>query len=165
MLPRMPFPIQIVLLRPEIPHNTGAIGRLCVDLDCPLHLIRPLGFALTSSWVKRAGMDYWTHLDLHLHDNWDAYLETVRPTRLFFASTRGSRSLYDCTFAAGDVLVFGNESSGLPEEFYARYQEDLFRIPMPGPHARSLNLANAVSVAAYEALRQLATRGQVLGVR
>ncbi len=155
----MPLPLHIVLLRPEIPHNTGAIGRLCVDLDCPLHLIRPLGFALTSNWVKRAGMDYWTHLDLHLHDNWEAFLETVRPSRLFFASTRGNRSLYDCTFAAGDTLVFGNESSGLPEEFYPRYCDDLFRIPMPGPHARSLNLANATAVAAYEALRQMSRQG------
>ena len=150
----MGLPLQIVLLRPEIPHNTGAIGRLCVDLDCPLHLIRPLGFALTSSWVRRAGMDYWTHLDLHVHDNWDVFLETVRPTHLFFASTRGSRSLYDCQFMTGDALVLGNESSGLPDEFYSRYQDNLFRIPMPGPHARSLNLANAAAVAAYEALRQ-----------
>ena len=151
----MGLPIPIALLRPEIPHNTGAIGRLCVDLACPLHLIRPLGFALTSSWVKRAGLDYWPHLDLHLHDNWEAFLESVRPTRLFFASTRGRRSLYDCAFAAGDTLVFVNVSAGLPEEFYTRYCDDLFRIPMPGPHARSLNLANAASVAAYEALRQL----------
>ena len=157
--------MNIVLVEPEIPPNTGNVARLCAATHTTLHLVEPLGFALNDAQLKRAGMDYWTHLDLHLHDNWDAYLETVRPTRLFFASTRGSRSLYDCTFAAGDVLVFGNESSGLPEEFYARYQEDLFRIPMPGPHARSLNLANAVSVAAYEALRQLATRGQVLGVR
>ena len=154
----MGLPIQIVLLCPEIPHNTGAIGRLCVDLDCPLHLVRPLGFALSSSWVKRAGLDYWQHLDLHLHDNWEAFQETVRPTRRFFASTRGHRSLFDCAFAAGDALIFGNESSGLPEEFYTRYDHDLFRIPMPGPHARSLNLANAASVSAYEALRQITTR-------
>jgi len=152
----MGLPIQIVLLRPEIPHNTGAIGRLCVDLDCPLHLVRPLGFALTSSWVRRAGMDYWAHLDLCLHDNWEAFLQTARPARRFFASTRGCRSLYDCRFASGDALIFGNESAGLPEEFYARYRADLFRIPMPGPHARSLNLANAAAVAAYEAFRQLA---------
>ncbi len=155
MIPSMPLPIHIVLICPEIPHNTGAIGRLCVDLDCPLHLVRPLGFALTSSWVRRAGLDYWAHLDLHLHDNWDAFLARARPTRLFFASTRGRRSLYDCSFASGDALVFGNESAGLPEAFYAQYGADLFQIPMPGPHARSLNLANAVAVVAYEALRQM----------
>ena len=151
------LPLHIVLVHPEIPHNTGAIGRLCVGLDCPLHLIRPLGFALTSAWVKRAGMDYWPHLDLHLHDDWQTFLEHTQPARLLLASTRGDRSLYDCHFAAGDAIVFGNESSGLPEPFYARYRESLFRIPMPGPHARSLNLANAVAVAAYEALRQLTT--------
>ncbi len=154
----MGLPLQLVLLCPEIPHNTGAIGRLCVDLGCPLHLVRPLGFALTSGWVRRAGMDYWAHLDLHLHDSWDAFLAATRPARLFFASTRGSRSLYDCPFAPRDTLVFGNESAGLPEPFYTRYRDDLFRIPMPGPHARSLNLANAAAVAAYEALRQISTR-------
>ena len=152
---RMSLPIHIVLLRPEIPHNTGAIGRLCVGLDCPLHLIRPLGFALTSNWVRRSGMDYWEHLDLHLHDNWDAFLQSVHPARLFFASTRGTRSLYDCHFAPNDALIFGNESSGLPEEFYAQHAADLFQIPMPGPHARSINLANATAVVAYEAFRQL----------
>ena len=151
----MSLPLHLVLLHPEIPHNTGAIGRLCVDLDCPLHLVRPLGFALTSAWVKRAGLDYWVHLDLRLHDNWDAFLAATRPGRLFLASTRGRHSLYDCRFAAGDALVFGNESAGLPDDFYTRYGDDLFRIPMPGPHARSLNLANAAAVAAYEALRQL----------
>jgi tRNA (cytidine/uridine-2'-O-)-methyltransferase len=151
----MPLPIHIVLVQPEIPHNTGAIGRLCVGLDCPLHLVRPLGFALTSAWVKRAGLDYWPHLDLRQHDNWEAFLRDVAPARLLFASTRGTRSLYDCRFAANDAIVFGNESSGLPEPFYTRYAADLFRIPMPGPHARSLNLANAVAVAGYEALRQL----------
>ena len=157
-------PVRVVLLRPEIPHNTGAIGRLCVDLGCPLHLVRPLGFALTSAWVRRAGMDYWAHLDLHLHDNWEAFLETAHPAHVFFASTRGSRSLYDCRFVAGDALAFGNESAGLPEDFYARYRDDLFRIPMPGPHARSLNLANAAAVAAYEAVRQQAyVRAERLG--
>lgn len=182
----MSLPIHIVLVQPEIPHNTGAIGRLCVDLDCPLHLVRPLGFALTSAWVTRAGLDYWQHLSLHLHDNWDAFtrymagspaglasgaadaaagvppselrsLEGGRPRppgRLWFASTRGATSLYDVRFIPGDALVFGNESTGLPQSFYDTYRDKLFRIPMPGPHARSLNLANAVSVAAYEAFRQ-----------
>lgn len=100
-------------------------------------------------------MDYWASLDLHVHDHWDAYLATARPLRVFFASTRGHRSLYDCAFAAGDAIVFGNESSGLPVDFYTHHAGDLFRIPMPGPQARSINLANAVAVTAYEALRQL----------
>jgi tRNA (cytidine/uridine-2'-O-)-methyltransferase len=151
----MPTPLHLVLVKPEIPHNTGAIGRVCVGLDCPLHLIRPLGFRLTEQHLRRAGLDYWDHLTLTVHESWDAFLGTVNPERLFFLSTRGERSLYDCAFHAGDALVFGNEGHGLPDAFYGRYRDRLFRIPMPGPHARSINLANAVSIAAYEAYRQL----------
>ena len=149
----------IVLLRPEIPHNTGAIGRLCVGLGLPLHLVRPLGFRLDDRSIARAGLDYWEHLDWHLHDTWEDCLAAVKPRRLFFMSTRGEKSLYDCAFARGDALVFGNESSGLPQDFYERYRERLFRIPMPGVHARSINLANAVAIAAYECHRQLHAGG------
>lgn len=145
----------IVLLRPEIPHNTGAIGRLCVGLGVPLHLVRPIGFALDDRSIARAGLDYWPHLEWRLHDSWDDYLNEVKPKRLHFLSTHGEKSLYDCRFEAGDALVFGNESSGLPKEFYGRYADSLFRIPMPGEYARSINLANAVSIAAYECYRQL----------
>ncbi len=145
----------IVLVRPEIPHNTGAIGRLCVGLGVPLHLIRPLGFRLDEKAIARAGLDYWPHLDVTIHDTWDDYLASVRPKRLFFLSTKGEKTLYDCAFEEGDVLVFGNESLGLPKDFYARYREQLFKIPMPGEHARSINLANAASIAAYECYRQL----------
>ena len=145
----------VVLVRPEIPHNTGAIGRLCVGLGVRLHLIRPLGFHLDDKSVARAGLDYWPYLDLTIHDTWEEYLAAENPKRLFFLSTHGERSLYGCRFEKGDALVFGNESSGLPKEFYGRYGELLFRIPMPGEHARSINLANAVSIAAYECYRQL----------
>jgi len=145
----------IVLVRPEIPHNTGAIGRLCVGLDVPLHLVRPLGFHLDDKSIVRAGLDYWPHLKLAIHDTWEDYLAAASPSRLFFLSTHGEKSLYDCVFSGGDALVFGNESSGLPKDFYRRYHDDLFRIPMPGKHARSINLANAVSIASYECYRQL----------
>lgn len=148
----------IVLLRPEIPHNTGAIGRLCVGLGVRLNLVRPLGFQLDEKSVARAGLDYWEHLDLAVHDTWEDYLSAEKPRRLFFLSTHGEKSLYDCAFGPGDALVFGNESSGLPKDFYARYHADLFKIPMPGEHARSINLANAVSIAAYECYRQLSIR-------
>jgi tRNA (cytidine/uridine-2'-O-)-methyltransferase len=151
----MPTPIHIVLVHPEIPHNTGAIGRVCVGLDCPLHLIKPLGFRLTEAHLRRSGLDYWEHLRLTVHDSWDRFLETVHPPRLFFLSTRGETSLYNCTFQPNDALVFGSEGSGLPQDFYARYTDRLFQIPMPGEHARSINLANAVSITAYEAFRQL----------
>ena len=145
----------IVLVRPEIPHNTGAIGRLCVGLGVPLHLVRPLGFRLDDKSIARAGLDYWPHLDVAVHDTWDDYLEAARPGRVMLLSTHGEKSLYDCGFKKGDALVFGNESSGLPEMFYGRYRDSLFRIPMPGEHARSINLANAVSIAAYECFRQI----------
>jgi tRNA (cytidine/uridine-2'-O-)-methyltransferase len=151
--------LNVVLMQPEIPHNTGAIGRLCVGLDCRLHLIRPLGFALTAAQLRRAGMDYWEHLRLTVHDTWDGFLAAEQPPRLWLASTHGQRSLYDCRFEAGAYLVFGSESRGLPEAIHARHADGLFRIPMPGPHARSLNLANAAAVVLYEAYRQVASRG------
>lgn len=150
----MPTPLHIVLVQPEIPHNTGAIGRICVGLDCHLHLVRPLGFRLSDAHLRRAGLDYWPHLRLTLHVTWDSFLATVAPPRLFLLSTRGERSLYDCSFQAGDALVFGSESRGLPAELYERFGDRLFAIPMPGAHARSINLANAVAIAAYEAYRQ-----------
>lgn len=147
----------VVLVRPEIPHNTGAIGRLCVGLGIGLHLIRPLGFHLDEKAVARAGLDYWPHLDVTVHDTWDDYLAAVSPSRMFFLSTHGEKSLFDCRFQNGDALVFGNEGHGLPDYFYDRYRQDLFKIPMPGAHARSINLANAVSIASYECYRQLAS--------
>lgn len=150
--------INIVLLAPEIPHNTGAIGRVCVGLDAHLHLVRPLGFALTQTRLRRAGLDYWEHVHLTVHDNWKRFLEQERPQRLFFASTRGTRSYLDYRFSAGDYLVFGNETGGLSADLYARYADALYRIPMPGPHARSINLANAVAIVVYEAYRQLASQ-------
>lgn len=154
MISLVTTPLHIVLVNPEIPHNTGAIGRLCVGLDCALHLVRPLGFHLSDRYVQRAGLDYWEHLRLSVHDSWQDFLTAVAPPRLFFLSTRGTRSLYDCAFQPNDALIFGNEGKGLPSEFYTRYNDRLFTIPMPGEHARSINLANAVSIAAYEFHRQ-----------
>lgn len=145
----------IVLVAPEIPQNTGTIGRLCVCTDARLHLVRPLAFSLDEARIRRAGLDYWPHLDLHVHEAWDDFLAAACPARLFFCTTKTSRSLYDVRFAAGDALVFGNETSGLPAPFYERYRDDLLTIPMPGAHARSHNLANAVSIVLYEALRQV----------
>ena len=145
----------VVLVAPEIPQNTGTIGRLCVCTDARLHLVRPLAFSLDEARIRRAGLDYWPHLDLQVHDSWGDFLVTGRPTRLFLCTTKTARSLYDVRFAEGDALVFGNESSGLPPSFYERYRADLVTIPMPGVHARSHNLANAVSIVLYEALRQV----------
>ena len=146
--------INIVLVAPEIPHNTGAIGRVCVNLEARLHLIKPLGFSITESHVRRAALDYWPHLDLTVHDSWQSFMLQEQPRALCMLSSRGKRSLYDGDLHNVSHLVFGNESSGLPAEMYSNYADLLFQIPMPGPHARTLNLANAVSVAAYEKYRQ-----------
>lgn len=147
--------LHIVLVEPEIPHNAGAVGRLCVGLGCTLHLVRPMGFALTDHHLRRAGLDYWPHLRLSLHDSWPAFLARLQPCRLHLASTAGSVSLYERVFRSGDVLVFGSESRGLDPAIRAAHGADLFRIPMPGLHGRSINLANAAAIAAYEAYRQI----------
>ncbi len=146
--------MDIVLLHPEIPHNTGAIGRLCVGLDWDLVLIRPLGFALDEKKIRRAGLDYWEHLRLHTFDSFEDYLTSRQPQSLTFLSTKGGISLYDAPLESDGALIFGCESSGLPKDYYTRYADKLVTIPMPGEHARSINLANAVSIAAYEAYRR-----------
>ncbi len=143
----------VVLVMPEIPQNTGTIGRLCVATDTALHLIKPLGFSLDDKYVKRAGMDYWQFLDLTIYENFQEFLERNRPQKMYFVSTRGKKAHWDIAYQPGDFLVFGRESSGLPPEFYETYQNDLITIPMPGKFHRSLNLANAVSIVLYEAMR------------
>lgn len=147
--------INVVLVEPEIPHNTGAIGRVCVGLDATLHLIRPLGFHIDDVDVKRAGLDYWEHLDLRIHDTWELFESEIGPGTRVYLSTKGKRTIFDVGFRAGVYLVFGNETRGFPSSFYEQYSELMVRIPMPGTHARSMNLANAASVAMYEAHRQL----------
>jgi len=147
--------INIVLVHPGIPQNTGAIGRLCVGLDAELHLIRPMAFQITEKNVRRAGLDYWQYLKLTIHDDWESFLTNSRPEQLCFASTKAERPYTDCRFQDDCYIVFGSESHGLPETFYRKYADRLYRIPMPGPHARSLNLANSVAVMMYEAYRQL----------
>ena len=147
--------IHIVLVAPEIPTNTGSIGRLCVCLDARLHLIKPLAFSLDEARVRRAGLDYWQHVDLTVHEDWEGFLEAEAPGEMFFPSTKGRRCIWDCRFREGCYLVFGNETRGLPDAFYARYKDRLCKIPMPGTHSRSHNLATAVSIVAYEAVRQM----------
>lgn len=144
----------IVLVAPEIPQNTGTIGRLCVSTDCRLHLIHPLGFVIDDKNLKRAGLDYWPYLDLREHADFDAFLDAEKPENLFFFSTKTERCYWDVEYPQGCYLVFGAESRGLPEELYARFQNSLVTLPMPGEFNRSINLANAASVALYEALRQ-----------
>ncbi len=149
------FRINVVLVAPEIPQNTGSIGRLCVNLNSRLHLIEPLGFSLEEKAVRRAGLDYWPHLDVTVHANWDAFLETESPRRMVFATTKTERCLYDYSFENDHYLVFGSESKGLAPSFHERYADDLCSLPMPGKFHRSINLQNAVAASMYEAVRQL----------
>lgn len=144
----------IVLFEPEIPQNTGTIGRMAVATDARLHLIEPLGFLLEDKYLRRAGMDYWQHLDLSVYPDWENFLEKNPDARLFFFSTHGTQTYWDAEFELGDYFVFGRESAGLPDEFHKRYRDRIFTIPMPGRFSRSLNLANAASVVLYEAMRQ-----------
>lgn len=152
----IPVRLHVILLHPQIPHNTGAIGRLCVGLDACLHLIGPLGFSLDEKAVRRSGLDYWPHLNLQVYATWDAFLTTNQPPYIHFLSTRGKKNLYDVAFSSPCWLAFGNETSGLPPPFYTHYADALYKIPQPGQHARSINLANAAAIAMYEAYRQIA---------
>jgi tRNA (cytidine/uridine-2'-O-)-methyltransferase len=147
-----PRPLEVVLVRPEIPNNTGTIGRLCVATATPLHLVRPLGFRIDERSVRRAGLDYWKEVDLHVHDSLEEALAGA-PRALYF-SAHAERSYHLCAYRPGDFLVFGGETRGLPGELIAAHAETAYRIPIWGP-VRSLNLANAVSIVLYEACRQL----------
>ena len=146
--------MHIVLFEPEIPGNTGNIARLCAATGCHLHLVRPLGFSVEDKYLKRAGLDYWEHLTPSIYPDWQNFMETQQPERMFFISTHGEKSFFDAEFKPGDYLVFGKESAGLPKDFYDKYRDRMLLIPMPGDFSRSLNLANAASIVLYEAMRQ-----------
>ena len=145
---------EIALIHPDIPQNTGNVGRLCVGLNVPLHLVKPMGFVLDDKKMKRAGLDYWPHLKLHVHEGDAEFHSYVQDKRVFLLSTKASRLYTNVTYQKGDVLIFGSESRGLPQEYHQKYQTQLVTLPMPG-EVRSLNLSNAVAVAAYEAYRQM----------
>ena len=153
-------PLHIVLVEPEIPPNTGNIARLSAATGCPLHLVGALGFRIDAHAVRRAGLDYWEHVELHQHrtlEEAEANLRagaSERTARTYLFSGRSQQSFLDVDFGFGDRLVFGKESVGLPEELLMSRPNDVVGIPMLGP-VRSLNLANAVSIALYEALRKL----------
>lgn len=143
----------IVLICPEIPQNTGNIGRLCVNTDTALHLVRPIGFSLDDKYIRRSGMDYWQYLDLTVHDSVDAFLEFAEDKTCYYFSTKTDQSYLECEFVPNSYLVFGNEGAGLPAFFYDKFFSRLYTIPMPGKHARSLNLANSAAIVLYEALK------------
>lgn len=147
--------LNIVLIEPEIPNNTGNIGRTCVGNYCHLHLVGKLGFDISDKQLKRAGLDYWQHLEWSRHATWDDWWEQVKdPSRVFFFTTKTDRSLHNVQFQKGDWLVFGKETKGLDQKILANYPGQSVKIPFEGP-IRSLNLATAVAIGAYEGLRQI----------
>lgn len=153
------MPLHIALVEPQIPPNTGNVARLCAVTGASLHLIEPLGFSLAEPEVKRAGLDYWDAVDLWVHCDWSAFRAAVAPERCLYFSTHGERSFWEAPYREGTVLVFGNEVQGLHAEIREHHADRLYRIPMLGT-ARCLNLATAVGIVLYEAIRQLTGAGE-----
>lgn len=145
--------MHIVLHQPEIPANTGNIGRTCVATGTSLHLIEPLGFRINEKELKRAGMDYWEHLDVTRYVNYQEFLESHPGAKIWMATTKAKRSYTEVSFGPDDFIMFGKESAGIPEEILVDNEENCIRIPML-PEIRSLNLSNSVAIVLYEALRQ-----------
>lgn len=145
--------MHIILHQPEIPANTGNIGRTCVATGTSLHLIEPLGFRLNEKDIKRAGMDYWEHLDVRRYMNFNEFKEIHPDAKIWMATTKAKHTYTDVSFGPDDFIMFGKESAGIPEEILVDYQDTCIRIPML-PQIRSLNLSNSVAIVLYEALRQ-----------
>lgn len=144
----------IVLINPQIPPNTGTIGRLCVNIGATLHLVKPLGFSIDDKEVKRAGLDYWSKLDLVVWEDLEEFLEANPPSERFhFATTKTDRLYFESSYKDGDFLLFGSEVSGIPSNILESHQEQCITIPMTN-EGRSLNLGISVGIVAYEALRQ-----------
>ncbi|WP_035336066.1 MULTISPECIES: tRNA (cytidine(34)-2'-O)-methyltransferase [unclassified Dokdonia] len=147
--------LNIVLINPEIPNNTGNIGRLALGSGCKLHLVKPFGFEIDDTRLKRAGLDYWQHLDVQYYDNTEDFFKKNAFAKMAFLSSHGTKSHYDIPFEEDLFLVFGKESKGLPKEITEKHPDQLYKIPLFSEHIRSLNLANAVGIVAYEGIRQL----------
>lgn len=156
--------LNVVLIEPEIPNNTGNIGRTCVALEAALHLVGPMGFSLEEKRLRRAGLDYWPDLELHQYESQeDFFLKLPKKARKAFFTTKATKFHYDCEFTDqtdhGLWLIFGKETKGLSPEVLLAFPEDLYKIPMPGP-TRSLNLANSVAIGLFEAYRQVQKQTQ-----
>lgn len=146
--------MNVVLVEPRIPQNTGNIARTCAVTDSRLHLVRPLGFSLQDRYLKRAGLDYWDQLDLEVHDSFNDFLAKYGSENLLLFSTKAPRIYTEQNYQGDEFLLFGKETAGLPESFIADNLSSSLRIPMKN-HARSLNLANSVAIVVFEAYRQL----------
>ncbi|UPS90685.1 tRNA (cytidine(34)-2'-O)-methyltransferase [Bizionia sp. M204] len=149
------MPLNIVLIEPEIPNNTGNIGRLALASGSNLHLVKPFGFEITDARLKRAGLDYWQHLNLHYYENLDEFFIKNKDANMVFLSSHGESNHWDISFENNMFLVFGKESVGLPKALLEKQENKLFKIPLYSNHVRSLNLANAVSIVVYEGIRQI----------
>lgn len=146
---------KIVLIAPEIPGNTGSIGRTCVALGFELILIKPYGFDIDEKAVRRAGLDYWKHVELKEYECFDDFIEAESPDReeLFFFENDGEKSFYETNYPLGSYLIFGAETKGLPQKIYNNYSDRMFFLPMFSEHIRSLNLSNTVTAVAYQAIK------------
>ena len=148
--------MDIVLVKPEIPQNTGSIARTCAATKTPLHIVGKPLFEISEKRVRRAGLDYWPHVTLHMHPGWEDYVESAKPERIWLLTKFAKRLYYTAEFGPNDAIVFGSETKGLGKEFLSRFDEEqCLRIPMPCSGVRSLNLSNTVSIVLYEARRQL----------
>ena len=147
--------LNIVLIEPEIPMNTGNIGRLSLASGSNLHLVKPFGFELSDKRLKRAGLDYWKHISLTIYENYEAFFNSHKDKQMAFMSSHGNKDYLSIKYEDDMFLVFGKESVGLPKSITEEHPNKLYKIPIHSPHIRSLNLANAVSVVVYEGLRQL----------
>jgi tRNA (cytidine/uridine-2'-O-)-methyltransferase len=148
--------LNIVLFEPEIPQNTGNIARTCAATGSNLHLIKPLGFSLADKYLKRAGLDYWNLVKITIHENFEEFLSSVNGRNVFISTTKESRFYTDVTYTDDCFIMFGKETSGLPDYIHQEYKNSRIKIPMiDNVNARSLNLANSVNIVMYEALRQL----------
>jgi tRNA (cytidine/uridine-2'-O-)-methyltransferase len=154
--------MHVVLVEPEIPPNTGNVARLCAATKSTLHLVEPLGFQLDDTQLKRAGMDYWQHVEWHRWPNWAAFAKDIpQGARLWFVESKGPRLYNEVSYAAADYLVFGRETAGLPKKLLQDNSERWLRIPMFNAKARSLNLSNCVALVLFEALRQQGFEGEI----
>jgi len=146
--------LHVALIEPQIPPNTGNVARLCAATQTALHLIEPLGFSLDDHDLKRAGLDYWSSVDAWVHPDWHAFRDAVARERCLYFSARAERPFWEAPYRAGSVLVFGNETDGMPQRILDKHPDRVFQIPMANT-VRSLNLATAVGIVLYEAIRGL----------
>lgn len=147
--------LNIVLYQPEIPQNTGNIGRTCYLTNSRLHLIKPLGFEISDKQLKRSGLDYWKYLDVVYYENLEEFLEKNKKERIFLSTTKATQYYHEVSYSEGDFIMFGKESSGVPKSLREVLKDTLIKLPMINTTDRSLNLSNSVAIIAYEALRQM----------